>query len=80
MSKTQHTTEPERWALDVNGVALVLSISKRHVAALNSSGKIPRPIKLGRRTVWVADELRAWLAAGAPERSRWESLRKGGNQ
>jgi predicted DNA-binding transcriptional regulator AlpA len=80
MSTQQHSTELERWALDADDVARLLNVSKRHVAALNSSGRLPRPIKLGRRTVWVADELREWLAAGAPERSRWETMRQASEQ
>lgn len=66
--------------MDAADVARKLNVSRRHVSALNASGRLPRPVKLGRRTVWVADELRAWLAAGAPERSRWEAMRKGGGR
>lgn len=74
MSNQEHTRDPERWVLAAEDVAQLLNVSKRHVAALNSSGRLPRPIKLGRRTLWVADELSKWLAAGAPERSRWETM------
>jgi predicted DNA-binding transcriptional regulator AlpA len=57
-------------------VAKILSCSPRHVWALNSSGRLPRPIRLGRVTRWRADEIRDWLAAGAPARDRWESLQR----
>lgn len=80
MSTKLHDNELERWGLDAVDVSRLLNVSKRHVAALNASGRLPRPVKLGRRTVWVADELRAWLAAGAPERSRWETIRQGGEK
>lgn len=76
MSTTLHAAESERWTLSHAEVAQLLNVSRRHVYALNASGRIPSPIRLGRRTVWAADELRAWLAAGAPDRSEWEALRQ----
>lgn len=39
-------------------------------SGLNSSGRIPRPIHLGRRTLWSVEELRVWVAAGSPGRDR----------
>ncbi len=77
MSNTTNGSDPERLALPAAEVAKLLGISERHLWALNSSGRLPRPIRFGRAVRWPVDELRAWLAAGAPERSRWESLRKG---
>lgn len=56
-------------------VGALLGVSERTVRALNSSGRIPQPIHLGRRTLWAVDELRAWVAAGCPGRHRWEALR-----
>jgi len=29
-------------------------------------GRLPRGTRLGRAKLWLVDELRAWLAAGAP--------------
>ncbi|WP_437202245.1 helix-turn-helix transcriptional regulator [Planctomicrobium sp. SH664] len=62
-------------ALTAADVARLLNVSIRHVAALNATGRLPRPIRLGRAVRWNAEELRAWLAAGAPSRDRWEILR-----
>jgi predicted DNA-binding transcriptional regulator AlpA len=44
---------------------------RQHAAA-----KVPKPVKIGRRTLWDRDELRDWLAAGCPDRRTWEA-RKG---
>jgi predicted DNA-binding transcriptional regulator AlpA len=60
---------------DTRGVARLLGLSERTVRALNSSGRLPRALALGRRRVWRVREIEAWLEAGAPERSRWEELR-----
>jgi predicted DNA-binding transcriptional regulator AlpA len=39
----------------------------------DSAGLIPRPIRIGRSTLWRADELCAWVAAGCPPRQEWEA-------
>jgi prophage regulatory protein len=65
-------------ALPASDVAKLLNISTRHLWSLNSSGRLPRPIRFGRTTRWRADELRAWLDAGAPPRDQWEQLQAEG--
>ena len=76
MSTTSHATETERLAVPAADVAKMLGISERHLWALNSSGRLPRPLRFGRAVRWSVAELRAWMAAGAPERSRWEIIRQ----
>ncbi len=39
----------------------------------DSAGWIPRPVRIGRSTLWRADELREWVAAGCPRREQWEA-------
>jgi predicted DNA-binding transcriptional regulator AlpA len=51
-------------------------ISVRTWWALHASGRVPLPIRLGRRTLWLADELTSWARAGAPARDRWENIKK----
>lgn len=53
-------------------VAQALQISERHLWTLHASGRLPRPIRFGRAVRWPAEQLRAWLAAGAPTRDVWE--------
>jgi len=53
-----------------------LGISERHLWALNASGRLPRPVRFGRSVRWSAEELRDWLAAGAPTRDGWEAMRQ----
>lgn len=77
--KMVHSTEANRpidpLAVDADGAARLLGVSVRHWWALHSSGRCPRPIALGRARRWAVDELRAWLAAGCPERSKWETMK-----
>ncbi len=77
MSNASNSPESNCLALPAAEVAKLLGISQRHLWALNSSGRLPRPVRFGRAVRWPVEELRAWLAAGAPERSRWEAMRKG---
>lgn len=42
----------------------------------DAAGWVPRPIRIGRSTLWRADELQAWVAAGCPRREQWDALRK----
>ena len=76
MSTSTRGTETERLAVPAADAAKILGISERHLWSLNSSGRLPRPVRFGRAVRWSIEELRAWLAAGAPERSRWESLKR----
>lgn len=72
------SSAPPCLALNAAEAARQLGISERHLWALHSQGRIPRPVRLGRATRWPLDELRAWLAAGSPPRDRWEVLRREG--
>ena len=72
MDSSSHTTAPERLALPAAEVAELLGVSERHVWALNSSGRLPRPLRFGRSVRWNVRELQAWIDAGAPARSEWE--------
>jgi predicted DNA-binding transcriptional regulator AlpA len=51
--------------------ATVCSVSLRTWRAWDSAGRIPQPVRIGRSTFWRADELRAWVAAGCPDRRTW---------
>lgn len=76
MSNTTHLNDMERMAVSAAEAAKLLGISQRHLWALNSSGRLPRPIRFGRAVRWSVTDLHAWMAAGAPERSQWESMRQ----
>jgi len=39
----------------------------------DAAGWIPRPVRIGRSTLWRANELREWVAAGCPRRAEWEA-------
>lgn len=48
--------------------AATCGVALRSWWRLHAQARVPRPIKLGRRTLWSVAELRAWVAAGCPSR------------
>lgn len=75
MSDVKIQIELERLALSVDEVAGLLGVSARHTWKLHATGRVPRPVRLGRSVRWQRKELLAWLDAGAPTRDRWEATR-----
>lgn len=58
--------------------AEVLGVSRAHFYRMHNSGKIPHPVRLGGSVRWRLQELRAWIAAGMPNRREWNDRRTGG--
>lgn len=80
---TAPTTAPDRPALDPEALsstqaAQLCGISRSTWLKMQTTGRIPRPVHLGRCVRWLRSELLAWLHAGAPPRERWEAIRREG--
>ena len=69
------TETPTALLLRTHEAAALCGKSQRTWRSWDAAGHIPQPIRIGRSTLWRADELRAWVAAGCPKRRDWESLR-----
>ncbi len=63
-------------AVDDQGLAEFLQVSRSHVRELDRSGWLPRPVKLGGSARWVVSEVEDWLLAGAPPRADWEAMKE----
>ena len=63
--------------LTANALGKMLSLSKRQIFRLNSSGKIPASIRIGGSVRWVQGTISEWLALGAPDRSTFEAIKEG---
>ncbi len=55
--------------LKAKEVAEFLTVNVRTVWRWNSSGQIPKPVKLGGSVRWVLQELEKWLAERRANRS-----------
>ncbi|MFQ5732841.1 MAG: helix-turn-helix transcriptional regulator [Planctomycetaceae bacterium] len=71
---TADSNATTRLLLTAEQVAQALGVSLRFVRTCDSTGRLPRGIKLGRSKRWRADELRRWCDAGCPPRDHWEHL------
>lgn len=61
--------------VDARRLARLLCAGVRTVRTWDTAGKLPAPIRIGgRRVVWRVKEIRAWLAAGAPDRETWAAM------
>jgi excisionase family DNA binding protein len=59
--------------------AALLGIGRTALYALNSSGRLPLPVRLGGRVLWRRAELAAWTACEppCPSREKWELIKRG---
>lgn len=60
--------------VDARRLAKLLCAGVRTARTWDAAGKLPAPIRIGGRVVWRLDEIRAWLAAGAPDRKTWAAM------
>ena len=68
-----NATVPQQLLLTAKQGARMCGKSLRTWRSWDSAGWIPRPVRIGRATLWRADELRAWVEAGCPRRDEWEA-------
>lgn len=66
-------TQTQQLLVTAKQAARMCGKSLRTWRAWDSAGWIPRPVRIGRATLWRADEMRAWVEAGCPRRDEWEA-------
>jgi hypothetical protein len=54
----------------------LLAVSERTLGRMDAAGRIPRAVVCNRIKKWRLAEIRAWVDAGCPGRTRWEAMRK----
>jgi predicted DNA-binding transcriptional regulator AlpA len=70
----QQAAGPEPLTLGAAGSARLVGVSEANWWRLHAAAKVPRPTKLGGKTLWKTTEIRDWVAAGMPPRREWEAL------
>ncbi len=63
-------------AVDAEGAAALVGVSRRTWGRLNSAGLTPAPIRLGGCCRWSVEALESWVRAGCPARERWETTKR----
>ncbi len=59
--------------LTASSAAALCGKSVRTWRSWDAAGRIPRPVRIGRSTLWRVGELHAWIGAGCPRRDEWEA-------
>ena len=70
-SETPEATSP--LLLSARDAASLCGKSLRTWRSWDSAGRIPRPVRINRSTLWRFDELQKWVEAGCPRREEWEA-------
>jgi excisionase family DNA binding protein len=70
------TPAPPPLLIDAVEAARLLDVSRAHLYALLSSGRLPAPIHLGRAARWDREDVIRWARAGAPSAERWQAMRE----
>jgi prophage regulatory protein len=71
---TATTTEK---LLTAKALGQILNLSKRQIFRLNSSGKIPAPLRIGGSVRWANSTIQSWIDMGCPDRQVFEAMRGG---
>ena len=74
-TQTNVSSQNNPLAFSAQQLADRLGASLRHIRRLDSAGKIPRPIRLGRSVRWPVQEIKDWMDAGGPDRRTWEAMK-----
>jgi len=77
MEKT-NVNQTQPLAIRAKELAALLGVSLRQVWRLSSSGKLPKPLRLGGSVRWSLKEIEAFVEAGCPDRASWEEMKTRG--
>jgi predicted DNA-binding transcriptional regulator AlpA len=67
-------------AVDAKGLTQLLPFELRTIRTMDAAGRLPEPLRIGGRVCWLVCDIRAWLAAGAPDRETWAAIRDARNR
>jgi predicted DNA-binding transcriptional regulator AlpA len=54
--------------------AALAGVSKPTWHRLRTAGKLPAPIKLGRKVLWSRREIESWIVAKCPDGRTWAAM------
>jgi len=65
---------PTLLLLRTESAAAMCDVSARTWRTWDAAGKVPMPVRIGRVPFWRVEELKAWIAAGCPDRVTWQIM------
>lgn len=68
----------EPLCIDIEMLAQLTTLSKRHLRRLDSSGDIPGRIRSGKCVRFRLADIRLWAHHGMPNKARWAMLERTG--
>ncbi len=74
--KVPVVTLSEKLAYTMPDLAALTGLSQRTLWTLNKEGSLPGRCKVGRRILFTASIIRAWVEAGMPDKETWETLQR----
>ena len=76
LMKLIELTNNQKLLISATDAAKCLGISRTMFYEQMNSGRLPYPIRFGRRMVWSAEEMKQWIAAGCPNGDKWAVIKK----
>jgi predicted DNA-binding transcriptional regulator AlpA len=67
-------SEIKEQLLPAGVVGKMLSLSKRQIFRLKSSGKIPAVVRIGGSVRWKQTDIQKWIGLGCPDRKTFETI------
>jgi len=78
-TQSQDDSSSQSIAVSAKQLSQLLGVSLRQVWRLNSTGKLPRPVRIGGSVRWNRAEVIQWFSeAGCPDRQTWEARKEVG--
>jgi len=73
---SQKPPEDKGLLIDTKQAAKLLKVCEKTIWTMHTTGRMPRPIRIGQCVRWGYEELRAWVIAACPPQEEWEWPRK----
>jgi excisionase family DNA binding protein len=74
--KARHPATIEPLLIPDTEAARLAGCSRSHWQRLIVAGRVPAPIRLGRRVLWRRADVIAWIEASCPDRRTWEVMQQ----
>jgi predicted DNA-binding transcriptional regulator AlpA len=71
---TSDSSKPPALLIPDTAAAALAGVSRATWHRLRAAGKIPAPVKLGRKVLWRRAEIESWIVASCPDLETWNAI------